>query len=150
VPELPDVLRDYEQAIVAFCSEVIETSGRSAGVVLGTPASSEIVEDPALSFGWNVEPVRTAHSLIRLGHIFVLDQLRTLARLTTMTPPALYGPYVLGRSILEASAVAFWLADPTIGPIRRVQRRLVSDLIEAREQRIPNRAEFREKRAACL
>lgn len=147
VPDLPAVLRDLESAIVAYCNEVLDASSRSVGVVLGTPAASEVVQDPQLRFDWNIEPVRTAHTLVRLGHLFVVDQLRTLVRVTTLAPPALYGPFVVGRSILDAAGVTLWLGEPTIGAIGRVQRRLVTDLIEAREQRVPNRPEFQAKRA---
>ena len=145
MPELHEVLSALHDAILVFCDTVRASSSNSTGLILGTASSAEIVSEPVLRFGWNAEPVRTAHSLVRLGHFFVIDQLRTLARLATMNPPAVYAPYVVTRSLLDTAGITYWLAEPHIGPEKRVQRRLVSDLLEAAAQRIPDRPELAAK-----
>jgi hypothetical protein len=147
VPEVFEVLGDLEAAVVAFCDAFVVSSSAASSFILGTPASGEISKEPALRYGWNFEPVRTAHTFVRLGNFFVVDQLRTLARLMTMSPPAVYGPFVVTRSLLDAAGVAYWLAEPGIGADRRIQRRLVVDLFDASEQRIPDRKELAVKAA---
>ena len=145
VTTFADAFRDLEAAVCLFCEAVRRSSDSSVGILLGTVASSEIGEDPRLAHPRDPEPVKAAHSLIRLGHHFVVEQLRTLARLPTLDPPSVFAPYVVTRSLLDTAGVAYWLAEPGLGADRRVKRRLLVQVLEAREQRVPDRDEFAEK-----
>jgi hypothetical protein len=86
--------------------------------------------------------VAGAHSAIRLGRFFVLDCHRTLARLTVLEPPSVYGPFIIARSLLEAAGWVYWLSESGIGADHRVQRALVRRLAEGNQQAIPARAQL--------
>jgi hypothetical protein len=144
---LAEAFRDLEVAVRAFCSAVLESSSASAGVLLATPASSEIQEEARLVTEMEPVPVKAGHTFIRLGHLFVIDQLRALARLPALEPPALFAPFVIARSVLDTAGAAYWLAEPGISTDQRVQRRLVTNVLQARVQQVPQREEFADKLA---
>jgi hypothetical protein len=142
-----EAFRDLEAAVAAFCEAVRKSSNTSVGVVLGTPASTEIQPEPSLGSDDDPEPVKGAHTRVKLGHLFVNDQLATLARLPLLELPSVFGPYVIARSLLDTAGATYWLAEPDIGAERRVQRRLITQLLEARTQQVPGREEFSDKAA---
>jgi hypothetical protein len=69
-----------------------------------------------------------------------------MAKLVIAEPPSVWGPFNIGRSLLDAAGWVYWLSEPEIGAVRRVQRRLALSVSEANAQRIPDRFEFREAR----
>ena len=106
-PRVSDVLQDLVAAVDAYAIEV--QAATTGPEILSTEGASEIGEEVRLLWRDQTEPVRAAHSAIRMGHFFVLDTYRSLARLTITEAPSVYGPFVLARSLLDAAGWTYWL-----------------------------------------
>jgi hypothetical protein len=140
-PRVSDVLQDLVAAVDAYAIEV--QAATTGPEILSTEGASEIGEEVRLLWRDQTEPVRAAHSAIRMGHFFVLDTYRSLARLTITEAPSVYGPFVLARSLLDAAGWTYWLAEPAIGADRRVQRSIALRVAEGNEQVVPKRIELK-------
>jgi hypothetical protein len=141
-----DAIEDLSLATGAYARAVIATTAGGT-LTLRTPAAREIAEEHLLRHGGYTEPIGSTHTSIHLGTFFVADQLFSLARLLAMEPPAIYAPFVVTRSLLDAASWVYWLAEPSIRPAERLKRRLVLDVLEAGEQHPPDRPEFAQTRA---
>jgi hypothetical protein len=106
------VLHDLANAAEAYA---IAVQAHDVGLMLGTEASGERGHEGRLLTDRSPAPVAVAYSAIRLGHFFILDCYRTLARLTILEPPSVNGPYIIGRSLLDAAGSVYWLSEPGIG-----------------------------------
>lgn len=91
------------------------------------------------SSGWRADPIEMTHMI---GGMFMASAhagLEPLRRL--LEPPSMaWAPYVVGRSVLEASARAWWIFDPDIDAPRRVARALTEHLDSLEEQRLAHAA----------
>lgn len=143
-PRVSEVLKDFVDAVDDYAVSAQEATGDP--LMLGTEASAEVGTEGRLAWRSQTEPVLGAHSTIRMGHFFVLDAYRSLARLTIAERPTVYGPFVLARSLLDAAAWVYWLSEPGIGADNRVQRNLALRIAELHEQVVPNRPELRSTR----
>ena len=139
LPPVSEVLKELADAADAYAIAVQAYDG---GLMLGTEASGERGQEGRLLTESSPGPVAVAHSAIRLGHFYILDCYRTLARLTVLELPSVYGPFIIGRSLLDTAGGVNWLAESGIGAERRAQRALVRNLAEGNQQSIPARPEF--------
>jgi hypothetical protein len=144
-PRVSEVLLDLADAADAYAVAVQDAT--TGPEILGTEGSSEIKAEKCLKWRHEKEPVRASHSAIRMGHFFVLDSYRSLARLTVAEKPSVYGPFVLARSLLDGAGWAYWLAQSGIGPDKRVQRGIALRIAEGNDQNVPSRSEFQEVRS---
>ena len=138
-----EIVRPLAEAVDAYALAVQRSD---PGLLLGTEATGEIAAEKGLHWHDETEPVATTHSTIRVGHFFVLDAYRSVAKLVTVEEPSVWGPFVVARSLLDAAGWVYWLSEPEIGVERRIQRRLALSVAEANAQRIPERPEFKEAR----
>ncbi len=92
--------------------------------VAGSIASTEIGTAEAGPGGpWGDEPALTAYSLAMIANFAAADQLGCLATLIDSEGVAgIFGPLVIARACIEASARSWWLLDPNIGVRERVGR----------------------------
>jgi hypothetical protein len=88
-PRVSEVLADLADAADAYAVAVQDAT--TGPEILDTEGSSEIKAETRLKWRHEKEPVRAAHSAIRMGHFFVLDSYRSLARLAIIEKPWLTG-----------------------------------------------------------
>lgn len=96
----------------------------AAGPAPGSPAERELAtarDHDAGTGPWGEEPIRTAYALAALNYNAALDQARAMTALMTGAFTAV-PTMVLGRSLIEATSRAWWLLEPGIGAIARVER----------------------------
>jgi hypothetical protein len=91
---------------------------------VGSIASAEIATDETGPGGpWGEEPALTAYSLATIANFAAADHLGCLATLVDSGGVAgIFGPLVIARACIEASARSWWLLDRNITVRERVGR----------------------------
>lgn len=121
------------QGLVIDLNNLLDGTWRVARTVLdennigpmqGSIAAQEIANQEIGASGpWGEEPVLTAYSLATVANFAAADHLGCL---TTLISPdgigGIFGPQVIARSCVEASARSWWLLDPAISVRDRVGR----------------------------
>lgn len=91
---------------------------------LGSPASHELDaarQQPGYAGVWGEEPVRMAYGLALVQYRVALEHARAMAALMTGAFTAV-PVVVLARALAEVAGQAWWLLEPGIGHVGRVER----------------------------
>jgi len=78
---------------------------------------------------WGQEPAFTLQSLALMRLAAAADNLAATGLLIAAKREGLYSPWSVGRAVMEASGVAFWLLDPSLSIKDRVGRSLTDRLV---------------------
>src|SRR6266540_267898 len=90
--------------------------------VPGSIAHTELQAQPELVDSWSDEPVEGAYSLARLALYCAEDHLLAIEQLLRVEDVQRYAIETIVRTVIEASARAWWLLDPAIDVQERVAR----------------------------
>lgn len=99
----------------------------------GSRIATEAAEDPQYAGRWGTRPVQDATMAAISALALAEDHLAGMARLIE-GPGAVTAPITLARTVLAASARAFWLLDPSIDGRERLRRALNLQLDSYRER----------------
>lgn len=103
--------------------------------VQGSPADGELRAAQTTNAGtgqWGQEPIRAAYALATINYYAALEQAKSMAAL--MTGAFTAAPLaVLARSLIESASRAWWLLEPGIGVLARVERLLAARYASAVE-----------------
>jgi hypothetical protein len=86
---------------------------------IGSPAAAEL--EAARAAEWGEEPVWMAYGWARFYFQAAVEHGKAIAMLTTADCTAIPA-MVLARALVEVAGQAWWLLEPEIGAVRRVQR----------------------------
>lgn len=92
----------------------------------GSPASEELRqarEQPCPAGTWGEEPVHEAYALAVMNYQVALDHAAVIAAIATVER-ATVSASALARTLVEVASQAWWLLEPGIGHLGRVQRML--------------------------
>jgi hypothetical protein len=99
----------------------------------GSRIAEEVTEDPRYAGRWGSRPVQDATMAAVSALALAEDHLAGMARLIE-GPGAVTTPITLARTVLAASARAFWLLDPAIDGRERLRRAMNLQLDSYRER----------------
>jgi hypothetical protein len=133
-----DVLRPMSAALelLAGAGYGANTSDLAAHrpATADSPATGEIARQGALAGVWDQHPIDTAITHIGLAMLAARDAVCSFAATIVADHTPLYAYQPVARFGIEASGMAFWLAEPGIGDRERVRRSLNNRLLSDYEQ----------------
>lgn len=131
MPDVPD--RTPLIALVDLIEHVaLERVGREAAE--GSAAHAHLAAQHAWAGEWGERPVQEALNGVGLFFAAGEDHLRSMSVLLAHYPPLAYGPVVLARAGLEASAKAWWMLEPDLTAGAFVCRHMSEQLRNVHEQ----------------
>jgi hypothetical protein len=131
MPDLLDALREK----LTMIADETDHDRFGFGPAARSKAAHEIEDQGAFAGEkpWGAEPVEAAFSMAALQLTSARDHVRMLARALTY-PPSIFACRTIARGAVEASARAWHLLDPGIGPKERVARVMTERLYRLRER----------------
>ena len=132
-------LRDYAtptaEALRELALAILAVAPRNANQpAVGSRAMSELSAEATT---WKrpewERPITDTHSLGGMTLLAVADYVHSFADLIVADRTPVYGHLVVARAALESSVISYWLSQPDIEAIERVQRGLAEQLYSALE-----------------